>query len=138
MTDPNLPPVTPPPPYPPPYPPPVYQQPAAPVYQQPAAPVYGQNNPYQQPYIGQSAPVKYNVMSIVSLVSGLLFFFSLIAIITGHIALSQIKKTGEKGRGLAIWGVILGYLGLVGIIIITVVAFLLPIWILGTSPTLYY
>ena len=52
-----------------------------------------------------------------SLVSA--FFVSLAAIITGHIALSQIKKTGEQGRGLAIAGLIIGYIGLVvGIIVV--------------------
>jgi hypothetical protein len=37
------------------------------------------------------------------------FFIALVAIITGHIALSQIKKTGEQGRGLALAGLIIGY-----------------------------
>lgn len=35
------------------------------------------------------------------------------AVITGHIALHQIKRTGEKGRGLAIAGVVIGYAGLI-------------------------
>jgi len=59
------------------------------------------------------------VLAIVSLVSA--FFISLVAIITGHIALSQIKKTGEKGRGLAIGGLVLGYLGVVATIIVVIV-----------------
>jgi peptidyl-prolyl cis-trans isomerase B (cyclophilin B) len=59
------------------------------------------------------------VLAIVSLVSA--FFISLVAIITGHIALSQIKKTGEQGRGLAIAGLVLGYLGLVAGIIVGIV-----------------
>ena len=114
MTDPNLPPVTPPPTG----QPPIYQPPAAPAHAVPAAPAYGQNGAYPQPY-GQAPADKYNVLAIVSLVSA--FFISLVAIITGHIALSQIKKTGEKGRGLAIGGLVLGYLGvLAGIIVIIV------------------
>lgn len=48
---------------------------------------------------------------MVSLVSS--FFVSVVAIVTGHIALSQIKRTGEKGRGLAIGGLIIGYAALV-------------------------
>ena len=63
---------------------------------------------------------------------------SLAAIITGHIALSQIKKTGEQGRGLAIAGLIIGYIGLVvGIIVVD----LLPIIALTTfanNPELVY
>jgi len=139
MTDPNQPPVTPPPVN----QPPIYQAPEAPAYQAPAAPAYqapevpayqapaapaygapeayGQQQPYgqqqygQQPYGQPLAQDKYNVLAIVSLVSA--FFVSLAAIITGHIALSQIKKTGEKGRGLAIAGLVLGYLGIVAGII---------------------
>ncbi|MFE5671157.1 DUF4190 domain-containing protein [Agromyces sp. NPDC056523] len=66
---------------------------------------------------------KTNVLAIVSLVSA--FFISLVAIITGHIALSQIKKTGEQGRGLAIAGLIIGYVGLVVGIIVAIAWFAL-------------
>ncbi len=37
---------------------------------------------------------------------------SIVAIITGHIARGQIKRSGEQGAGLALAGVILGYIGL--------------------------
>ncbi|TFC17578.1 DUF4190 domain-containing protein [Cryobacterium algoritolerans] len=114
MTDPNLPPVTPPPAS----QPPIYQPPAAPAYGAPAAPAYGENVAYARPS-AQAPSDKYNVLAIVSLVSA--FFISLVAIITGHIALSQIKKTGEKGRGLAIGGLVLGYLGVVATIIVIIV-----------------
>ena len=55
-----------------------------------------------------------NTLAIVSLVSA--FLVSLVAVITGHIALKQIKRSNgaEKGRGLAIAGTVLGYLGIVG------------------------
>lgn len=82
--------------------------PAAPAYgapQAPAAPAYG------APAYAAPASSKTNVLAIVSLVSA--FFISLVAVITGHIALGQIKKTGEQGRGLAIAGLVLGYIGLV-------------------------
>ena len=36
----------------------------------------------------------------------------LLAIITGHIAKSQISRTGEAGGGSATWGLLMGYLGL--------------------------
>ena len=134
VTDPNLPeqpanPVPPVPPAPPAGPPaapaaPAYSAPAAPTYGEnaPAAPAYGETAPaYGQPAYGQpgTGPAKTNVLAIVSLVSA--FFVSLAAIITGHIALSQIKKTGEQGRGLAIAGLIIGYVGLVVGIIIAIV-----------------
>lgn len=116
MSDPNQPPVTPPPANPPAMPP-AYQSPQS-------APPYGQNAPaqpaYGQPAYGQPAATeRYNVLAIVSFVSA--FFIQLAAVICGHIALSQIKKTGEKGRGLAIAGLVIGYLGiLAGIIILGV------------------
>ena len=46
---------------------------------------------------------------------------ALLAVITGHISLSQIKKTGEQGNILAIIGLILGYLEIVGVIIFGIV-----------------
>ncbi|HEU0182561.1 DUF4190 domain-containing protein [Agromyces sp. NPDC004153] len=131
MTDPNLPEQQPggavPPPPPPPPPAPDYgtpqpQQPApaygqqAPAYGQPA-PAYGQPAPgYGQPY-GQPAK-KTNVLAIVSLIASIAGFViawgigSIVGIICGHISLSQIKKTGEEGRGLAVAGLIVGYIGL--------------------------
>ena len=56
-----------------------------------------------------------NVLAIVSLVTGILgltfapFISSIAAIITGHISLHQIKATHEQGRGMALAGLILGY-----------------------------
>ncbi|WP_256041409.1 DUF4190 domain-containing protein [Cryobacterium sp. SO1] len=125
MTDPNQPPAnqpdstepTPPPAYAPPAPPAYGAAPAAPAYgSAPAAPQAYAPQGYGQP----AAADKWNVLAIISLVSA--FFVSLAAVICGHIALSQIKKTGEKGRGLAIAGLVLGYLGLIsGLIFIVVV-----------------
>lgn len=59
-----------------------------------------------------AAGAKTNVLAIVSLVTSILGL-SLIGIITGHIGMNQIKKTGESGRGLAIAGLIIGYVVLV-------------------------
>ncbi|HEV7622722.1 MAG TPA: DUF4190 domain-containing protein [Amnibacterium sp.] len=64
---------------------------------------------------GQAPQERFNTLSIVAFV--LAFVVSLGAVICGHIALAQIKRTGERGRALAIWALVLGYLGiLVGII----------------------
>lgn len=123
MTDPNLHPATPPPG--PAYPQGESVQPQAPQYAQPyGQPVYGQE-PYGQPAYGQQVPQnKYNALAIVSLVSA--FFIPLVAVITGHIALSQIKRTGELGHGLAIAGLVLGYIAIALFIvaIILLLAFL--------------
>jgi hypothetical protein len=37
------------------------------------------------------------------------FVFFPVGIITGHIALARINRTGERGRGLALAAVIIGY-----------------------------
>ncbi len=50
-----------------------------------------------------------NVLAILSLV---LCGSGLIAVILGHVALKQIERTGEQGRGLALAGLIIGYIGL--------------------------
>ena len=51
-----------------------------------------------------------NVWAIVGFVCA--FFLPLLGIIFSLIALSQIKKTGEKGRGLALAGLIIGIITL--------------------------
>ena len=63
----------------------------------------------QQP---ASSSGKWNVLSIVAFVISLLGF-NIIAVILGFIGLSQIKKTGERGRGLALWAIILGFVSIV-------------------------
>ncbi|BDI22593.1 DUF4190 domain-containing protein [Herbiconiux sp. L3-i23] len=47
-----------------------------------------------------------NVVSIVALILG--FLFPLGGIIAGAVGLAQVKRTGEKGRGLAIGGIVVG------------------------------
>ena len=133
MTDPNLPPVT----------PPSANQPAPPpAYTPPAPPAYGAAGDAPAPYTstGYANPAgedKYNVLAIVSLVSA--FFVSLAAVICGHIALSQIKKTGEKGRGLAIAGLVLGYAGIILGLIALVIGIIWWIALInsGYSPSSY-
>jgi hypothetical protein len=64
-----------------------------------------------------SSGEKWNILAIIGFV--IVFFgFSVISIILGFIALSQIKNTGERGRGLAIWAIILGFASIIiGIIV---------------------
>ena len=96
--------------------PPAPQQPA---YQQPAY----QKPAYQQPGYQQSMQSqKTNGFAIASLVCSLLCF-SLLGIIFGHVGLSQINRNREGGRGLAVAGLILGYIGLVALIAIYVLVF---------------
>ena len=48
------------------------------------------------------------------------FIMPLVGIIFGHLALGQIKRNGDGGRGLALAGTIIGY-ALIGVIILYVV-----------------
>lgn len=75
-------------------------------YSSDGQPIYG------QPVVMQSRSVGTNVFAILALVFGLLG--GVLGIVFGHIALSQIRRTGEEGRALAIAGLVLGYLFLVG------------------------
>ena len=57
-----------------------------------------------------------NVLSIVSLVTSILGL-AVVPIVLGHISLAQIRRTGEQGRVMAIIGLVLGYLTLLGYLI---------------------
>ncbi len=52
---------------------------------------------------------KLNNLAVVSLATAVTGFGAVAGVITGHIALAQIKKTGEAGRPAALAGLILGY-----------------------------
>jgi peptidyl-prolyl cis-trans isomerase B (cyclophilin B) len=61
---------------------------------------------YGYPQYPQPQPT--NALAIASLVCA--FLVAPLGIIFGHISLSQIRKTGEEGRGLAIAGLVISYL----------------------------
>ena len=72
-----------------------------------------------------SAP-RYNGLAIASMVLGIVWVYwigSILAVIFGHVALSQIKKSegGQRGRGMAIAGVVLGYVGIASLVAVIVV-----------------
>ncbi|CAM5518013.1 DUF4190 domain-containing protein [Leifsonia shinshuensis] len=75
----------------------------------PAAPAYA-------PYPAQKSGT--NVLAIIALVGA--FVFPLAGVICGHIALGQIKRTGESGRGLAIAGLVIGYVYIAFVVLFTV------------------
>jgi len=52
---------------------------------------------------------KLNTLAVVSIATALTSIGAVAAIITGHVALTQIKKSGESGRGLALAGTVVGY-----------------------------
>lgn len=63
------------------------------------------------------AVVQTNTMSILSLVFAFLFWP--LGIAFGHVAHSQIKRTGEAGRGLATAGLVISYVWL-GLLMLTI------------------
>ena len=90
---------------------------------------------------------KTNVLSIVSLVTGIVGFLSnclgiipllgwfcfglggvvdIAALISGFIGISKTKATGEKGRGMAIAGIVLAALGLLGICVMVILTIAAP------------
>lgn len=84
-------------------------------------PGFGGPSPYGYGY--QIQPVRAtNGWAIASLVVSLVScgFGSILGVIFGHIAMSQIKRNGDQGRGLAIAGLVIGYLGLVLLVIFVV------------------
>ena len=76
--------------------------------------------PYaEQPYRQQGT----NGYAIASLVLGIvgMLIGSILAVVFGHMALGQIRRTGQSGRGLAIAGLVLGYLGVAGTLIVILI-----------------
>jgi hypothetical protein len=72
----------------------------------------------------QGSDTRTNSLAIVALVVGLLA--GALAIPFGHVARAQIRRTGERGAGIALAGLILGYVNLavvVAVLITLVVAF---------------
>ena len=74
--------------------------------------------PYRQ---GSYPPAKTrtNAVAIASLACGIgqIFFWFIAgvpAIVLGHVARRQIRETGEAGDGMALAGLILGYIGVIG------------------------
>jgi hypothetical protein len=53
-----------------------------------------------------------NTLAVVSLATAVTGFGAIAGIITGHIALAQLKHSGQSGRGLAIAGLAIGYAGI--------------------------
>jgi type IV pilus assembly protein PilA len=69
--------------------------------------------------------------AIASLICGILFFFlpsAIVAVVMGHLSLSDIRKSAGRlsGRGMAIAGLVLGYLGLAVIPILIIAAIAIP------------
>jgi len=95
------------------YPPPAYPPPAY-----PPPPAYGQQPPpYPYPYPPARST---NGMAIASMVLGIVWVYwvgSILALIFGYVALNEIRRSKQAGEGMAIAGIVLGWIG-VGILVI--------------------
>ncbi|MGY1729149.1 DUF4190 domain-containing protein [Geodermatophilus sp. SYSU D01062] len=79
-------------------------------YGPPPAP-YGHGYP---PY-GYPVARRTNGLAIASMVLGILWIYwigSVLALVFGYIARSQIRERGESGDGMAIAGIVLGWVGI--------------------------
>ena len=65
-----------------------------------------ENQTPAQPVVTQAAPT--NTLAIITIIAA--FVLPIAGIITGHIALKQLKTSGESGHALAKWGLILSYI----------------------------
>ncbi|MGI8328626.1 DUF4190 domain-containing protein [Actinomadura scrupuli] len=70
---------------------------------------------YYGPPGGPVYQARTNGLAITAMIMGILGFLtcgvtSVLAIIFGHIASGQIKRTGENGQGMALTGIILGWI----------------------------
>lgn len=77
------------------------------------------STPQFQGYPPAATAAKTNTLAIIALVAS--FFVSIVGIVLGHIALNQIKTTGEGGRGLAIAALVIGYVAVAFTVIIFIV-----------------
>ncbi|MER6356983.1 DUF4190 domain-containing protein [Streptomyces sp. NPDC001634] len=84
-----------------PYPQGPYQQPYGLPYQ-----------PWGQGYTPYNRPAPVNGLSIAALVLGILCCLPGVGLVLGVIALGQIGRRGERGRGLAIGGIVMSSIGL--------------------------
>ncbi|EFL34616.1 conserved hypothetical protein [Streptomyces viridochromogenes DSM 40736] len=93
-------------------PPPGSRQPQDPYGPPPAnwPQAYGPYGPAGRPY---GAPVSVNALAVAALALGVLCFLPAAGLVLGLIALWQIRRSGQSGRGMAIAGAVLSSVGIV-------------------------
>jgi hypothetical protein len=113
-------------------------------YQQPPPPPYGA--PYGGPPLYQARTT--NGLAIASMVVGILSglgalslcgvggIFGIVAAIMGHVARGQIKRGNQDGAGMALAGIIVGWIAFAAavIAILVVIAFIIAV---GHTPNPY-
>jgi Domain of unknown function (DUF4190) len=111
----------------------------------PLQPIYPQSAP-SVPAVFAYGP-RTNSAAVASLVFGIVSWFicpfvgGVLAVIFGHVARGQIRRTGEGGGGLAIAGLILGYFHLAAAVVLGFIwlvllgGFLATLGALGNLPS---
>ncbi|MBB4853072.1 hypothetical protein HNP40_000438 [Mycobacteroides chelonae] len=108
-----------------PYPP--YPQVNPPAYPPPPGYPPPPASPYGYPAAGAYPPVESargtNGFAITALILGIIpICAGIFGVIFGFISLNQIKRTGQNGRGMAIAGIVLGFIWIAVIAVIAVVS----------------
>ena len=105
----------------------------------PQVPGYAQAPGYTQApgYAQAPSAAPTNTMAIVSMISSIIGWFAfgslcIVGVILGHISLKQLKTSGEGGRGMALTGLIMGYIGIAGWVI-GLIIFFIVLGIAGAS-----
>lgn len=75
-------------------------------------------------------PRQTNSMAIVALIAALAF--APLGIVFGHIALSQIRRTDEEGKPLAIAGLVIGYV-FTALLVVVIVFWLIMVLVLANT-----
>ncbi|KZE40957.1 hypothetical protein AVW09_13395 [Microbacterium sp. T32] len=81
------------------------------------------------------------IISLVASIAGFLWVVPVIGpiagVITGHISLAQIKRTGENGRGMALAGTIIGWAGIGVALLIILFFFIVFIGVAASQSSRY-
>ncbi|MGH3928704.1 MAG: DUF4190 domain-containing protein [Pseudonocardiaceae bacterium] len=94
--------------------------------------------PTQAHYPGYPYPHPYrptNGLAVASLVLGIIWIYwigSILALIFGYVARSQIRERGDGGAGLATAGIVLGWIGIGILLAILIIGFISRFLLLGS------
>jgi hypothetical protein len=84
-------------------------------------------SPAQVPPPAYPPPARTNGLAIAAMVLGIVWLYgigSVLALVFGYTARNQIDRSGgiEQGRGMAVAGIVLGWIGVGGIILVIIIA----------------
>ena len=77
--------------------------------------------------LATATPPRTNGLAVAAMVLGIVWVYwigSILAVIFGHVAIAQIRGSGgtQRGRGMAIAGLVLGYVG-IGLLVVAIVVY---------------